>query len=174
MHWRNLIRLVSGKLVWQRNLWVLADCVSSVSRARTKNKGKKGYTKTSSNWARSSQSCTTILSLPATVFFFSDHARRAETIFPNTAHRDFQTFHRTSTRLFLMISFGILRGIFAHRRPKLIPSRMPDVWALLSWTKRQFSFLSSFCSFFRNTVFHRYFGDYAFFSFTSENWLITD
>lgn len=49
---------------------------------------KKDCTKTSSNWARSSQSCTTILSLPATVFFFSDHARRAETIFPNTAHRD--------------------------------------------------------------------------------------
>ena len=65
---------------------------------------------------------------------------------PNGA--TFQTFHRTSTRLFLMFSFGILREIFAHRRPKLIPSRMPDVWALRSWTKRQFSFLTSFCSFF--------------------------
>ena len=86
----------------------------------------------------------------------------------------FQTFHRTSTRLFLMFSFGILRGIFAHRRPKLTPSRIPDVWALSSWTKRKFSFLTFLCSFFRNTVFHRYFGDYAFSSFTSENLLITD
>ena len=127
MHWRNLIRLVFGKFVWQRNLWVFADCVSLVSRARTKKKGKKDNTKTSSNWARSSQSCTTIVSLPTTVFF-SDRAQRAERIFPNTVWckrppkgATFQTFHRASTRLFLMFSFGILRGIFAHRRPKIDP-----------------------------------------------------